>query len=134
MNMDTSREIVGNLFKIWIVLEIEITWTKKMQPETRQESRWSRGTREVDIVTHIPEMTLKRQEKEITLKIRLKIIKKRLLYDRVNFVQSRGNDTIAFFIDSGCTDQLIKEKNYFCSLMILKNLIKIAIVWKIKII
>jgi len=73
-------------------------------------------------------MTFKRQEKEITLKIRLKIIKKRLLYDRVNFVQSRGNDTIAFFIDSGCTDQLIKEKNYFCSLMILKNLIKIAIV------
>ena len=50
-----------------------------------------------------------------------------MFYDRANFVQDRGNDTIAFFIDSRYTDHLVNEKNYFCSLMILKNLIKIAI-------
>jgi hypothetical protein len=46
--------------------------------------------------------------------------------DRDKSIQNTDNNTIVFFIDSGCTD-LINDKSYFNNLMMLKNPIKIAI-------
>lgn len=47
--------------------------------------------------------------------------------DRDRPVQNKGDDTVVFFIDSGCTDHLVNKKSYFNDLMMLKNPIKIAI-------
>lgn len=50
-----------------------------------------------------------------------------MISDRDEFTQNIGDDIIVFFIDSGCTDHLVKEKSYFDKLMMLNNPIKIAV-------
>lgn len=47
--------------------------------------------------------------------------------NRDNNVETVSNENILFFIDSGCTDHLINDKEYFSDFMILNKPIKIAI-------
>lgn len=39
----------------------------------------------------------------------------------------KTNEMLTFFVDSGCTDHMVNQKQYFCDLVMLENPIKVAV-------